>query len=277
MANETIYGCVDWTDGSIIFEQDACEYPACIIWTGEHAGQVAVTIDNDYCDDIYYGCVDWITGKFEVIVPIACCPPTCPVGLKFEFDNITECFPVLGPLLPDCGLPLKGIRILNPEFYANCEEYCTDDEEPCQNNIYYVILRCSSGPIEVQLNTVSGCIGGRCVGNNTFFYTDSAVASVAGTSNPNELTVGNSCNLDGIAFGADKCDINCIEVTIALAGHGGSVVLTDLQCTMWSATITYEIGDKVAVSGTWDTAWICTSENTNQQPPNATYWDEIVP
>lgn len=74
MANETIYGCVDWSDGKVTFSQDTCEYLACIIWTGVHAGQVAVTIETDYCDDTYYGCVDWSNdGKFQVSIPTFCC------------------------------------------------------------------------------------------------------------------------------------------------------------------------------------------------------------
>ena len=75
--DETIFGCVDFSDGSITFEQLGCEYPACMIWEGNHAGQVAVTIDNDDCNDIYYGCIDWSTGKFEVVVPDDCCCKDC--------------------------------------------------------------------------------------------------------------------------------------------------------------------------------------------------------
>ena len=85
MANETLYGCVDWATGKVQFSQtdgnvecqycssDSCIWLGCIEWDGVHAGQVAVTIDNDNCDDTYYGCVDWSTGEFEVSVPDNCC------------------------------------------------------------------------------------------------------------------------------------------------------------------------------------------------------------
>ncbi len=76
MANETIYGCVDWDDeGKVKFYQNdgCCEYIGCIEWTGIHAGQVAVTINTTECSDVYYACIDWVSGKFQVIVPDNCC------------------------------------------------------------------------------------------------------------------------------------------------------------------------------------------------------------
>ncbi|HUW18368.1 MAG TPA: hypothetical protein VMW16_03620 [Sedimentisphaerales bacterium] len=98
MANETIYGCVDWATGKIKFAQDACYYYGCIIWEGVHAGQVAVTIDMPNCDDTYYGCVNWATGKFQVVVPDNCCEyPPCeycvdtPSQVTITFTGLTEC------------------------------------------------------------------------------------------------------------------------------------------------------------------------------------------
>ncbi len=79
MANVTIEGCVIYIDGSIMFKQDGpgeddCTYYGCIIWTGVHAGQVAITVETELCDDIYYGCVDWDDGgKFKVDIPGDCC------------------------------------------------------------------------------------------------------------------------------------------------------------------------------------------------------------
>ncbi len=76
MANETIYGCVDWDDGGKVkFVQNSgcCHYSACVEWTGVHAGQVKIIIDTTNCSDTYYACVDWTTGKFQAEVPDNCC------------------------------------------------------------------------------------------------------------------------------------------------------------------------------------------------------------
>jgi len=86
MANETLYGCVTWPGGVVSFDQyPDCTYNGCIEWTGIHAGQVAVTVSTDECDDIYYGCVDWSTGKFEVSVPEDCCT-------HISYKGCTQCF-----------------------------------------------------------------------------------------------------------------------------------------------------------------------------------------
>lgn len=73
MANETITGCVK-EDGSIEFFQDPdCIYSGCLVKSGVHAEQVAVTVNMAVCDDTYYGCVDKATGEFQVSVPEECC------------------------------------------------------------------------------------------------------------------------------------------------------------------------------------------------------------
>lgn len=73
MANQTLIGCVNFATGQVIFDQGICEYAGCMIWSGTHAGQVAVTIGVGGCDDIYYGCVNFASGTFSVIVPAECC------------------------------------------------------------------------------------------------------------------------------------------------------------------------------------------------------------
>jgi len=100
MADETLYGCVDFTTGVITFTQDPdCEYPACVIWDGVHAGQMAVTVDTDNCDDTYYGYWDSVTGKFQVSIPDECCSSQCewcdgyttPSSIKVSLDA-TPCY-----------------------------------------------------------------------------------------------------------------------------------------------------------------------------------------
>ena len=112
MANKTIYGCVE-ADRTITFEQDGCEYPACIIRDpeDEHFNMVAVTIDTGCCDDIYYGCVNWPSGKFGVSVPDNCCPSTeycdniCTTCDTCHLDNITITF---SGIISGCSFPCRA-------------------------------------------------------------------------------------------------------------------------------------------------------------------------
>jgi hypothetical protein len=74
MANQTIYGC--YSAGSIVFEGQACDsgdYTGCYVSSGEHAGQIAVTVSEVNCDDTYYACFDSGTGKFNLSIPDDCC------------------------------------------------------------------------------------------------------------------------------------------------------------------------------------------------------------
>lgn len=76
MANKTIYGCRNKITGVITFEGEACDsgnYVGCRVKSGIHAGQIAVTILEPYCDDIYYGCRNKTTGKFQLVIPDICC------------------------------------------------------------------------------------------------------------------------------------------------------------------------------------------------------------
>jgi len=92
MASETIYGCVNWTNGVITYTQDDCRYNGCVQWSGEHAGMIQIKVDTETCDDTYYGCIDWSTGKFEVTVPDDCCDenpdsPNCPCPLCSSYGK----------------------------------------------------------------------------------------------------------------------------------------------------------------------------------------------
>jgi hypothetical protein len=74
----TVYGCVAFPAGTITFENlETClAQSACIVFTGDHAGQVALTLsgaDDPACNDTFYGCVNFTTGKFQVEIPTDCC------------------------------------------------------------------------------------------------------------------------------------------------------------------------------------------------------------
>lgn len=77
----TICGHFDRATGVRIFPGAACDsgnYCGEFIRSGVHAGQIAVSIVEANCDDIYYGCIDRATGKFSVTIPDDCCKLPCP-------------------------------------------------------------------------------------------------------------------------------------------------------------------------------------------------------
>lgn len=97
----TLTGCVDFVTGKIIFEDDICQWQACMIFSGIHAGQVALTPNISVCPDTYYGCVDFQTRTFSIVVPESCCAvhcDTCSLGttpatitIKFSGIEQTDC------------------------------------------------------------------------------------------------------------------------------------------------------------------------------------------
>jgi hypothetical protein len=105
MANQTIYGC--YSAGSIVFEGEACDsgdYTGCYVSSGEHAGQIAVTVSEDNCDDTYYACFDSGTGQFNLEIPDDCCgygygsscsscptPSQTPLVISVSFSGIEIC------------------------------------------------------------------------------------------------------------------------------------------------------------------------------------------
>lgn len=70
----TLTGCVDFPSGEVSIDDNVCHWKGCMIFSGIHAGQVALSPGTAKCPDTYYGCVDFATGTFEVIVPESCCP-----------------------------------------------------------------------------------------------------------------------------------------------------------------------------------------------------------
>ena len=61
-----------------------------------------------------------------------------------------------------------------------------------------------------------------------------------------------------------------------VGGSNAGVINYDLeQATAWSSTTTYAIGN--AVIGTDNNIYACSAPNTNQAPPNASYWTLLGP
>jgi hypothetical protein len=88
MANKTIHGCVNRTTGEITFKYEACDtgdYKGCIVRSGDHAGQVAITFSEVNCEETtYYGCINRSTGEFDVLIPDNCCQEACTCSSKLR-------------------------------------------------------------------------------------------------------------------------------------------------------------------------------------------------
>lgn len=112
MANKKIYGCYNSSTGAITFAGEACDsgdYAGCFVTSGEHAGQIAVTVKEYSCDDIYYGCIDPTTGNFEVEIPDDCCAEFGEDCNYCESDSTPKYI----------GLEFVGVSI-----GTGCEEVC---------------------------------------------------------------------------------------------------------------------------------------------------------
>jgi hypothetical protein len=138
MANITINGCVNRATGEVIFEGAACDsgnYIGCIVRSGEHAGQVAIIVNEASCEDTYYGCIDRSTGQFKVEIPDNCCAVGCanctggtPYRVYLQLTGITICEPCFWAssnyyekynLLSD----LNSLHTLTQDSYAGAECY----------------------------------------------------------------------------------------------------------------------------------------------------------
>jgi hypothetical protein len=106
----TVYGCVTFPAGTITFEDSEGEpletclgQSACIVFTGDHAGQVALTLsgaDDEDCNDTFYSCWDPTTRKFKIEIPEGCCGP----GPICEYCNTDETPEIITIDFVDTGL-----------------------------------------------------------------------------------------------------------------------------------------------------------------------------
>lgn len=132
----TVYGHVVRGTGAIVFENlETClEQSACIVASGEHEGQVALTLsgatENEGCNDTFYGCLDATTGKFQITIPENCCmeyssydcgicfpPGQTPLYYTATFSGIQTC--------PGCA----SADVYNTTWYLVHKEtnYCIDE------------------------------------------------------------------------------------------------------------------------------------------------------
>ncbi|HAL45508.1 MAG: hypothetical protein A2Y12_08860 [Planctomycetes bacterium GWF2_42_9] len=188
MGTITITGCVKIVTenqhfNEIVFDDfpcggygdSSCSGPAdikprgCIITSGEHAGMVAISLNNPNCDDVYYGCLH-SDGTFKIEVPDDCCyaPGNCyacaatpyQIVLTFSGINFIECDPDIMrekyQLLFD---PNKVLVITQDLQFANnyCGWFCVPDPEYYCKKWLYPSYNCQGTPTEKeQLTMVVG-------------------------------------------------------------------------------------------------------------------------
>lgn len=259
MANKTIYGCVDWTTGQIKFEGEACDsgdYTGCINWTGAHAGQVAVIVNEVNCDDTYYGCVNWATGEFQLVIPDDCCE---------EYgDDCTYCTADETPLkitvtfsgLVDCAT--CHTIACNPYYSAK-----TSGVAAAINGNSFVLTQSGTNNCGWLL-TESGSYG------TVTYYTDGACTTGSTAKTLNELRIGvYRCQTGGSADGF-YCRINVFDtVNCALQWWGVFRHVGAFEdCKAYGS-----IADCIAVT---DVAGILTSSHCNVAADYACYGGTIT-
>lgn len=163
----TVYGCVNFSSGTavITFENlETClEQSSCIIFTGVHAGQIALTLsgaDDEDCNDTFYGCWNPTTSKFQIEIPEDCC--VCNV------DDIPSVITVIfsnmgyksGYGCPSCCIPDMMIYHLIKEVEPLCWRYIFGQESP------YIYNEITYYPTLSQIYWSTNWEDGTCPGNS---------------------------------------------------------------------------------------------------------------
>ncbi len=270
MADETITGCIDWSTNSVKFDQDSCTYTGCIIWSGVHAGQVAVTVVKPTCEDTYYADIDYSTGAWQLTLPDNCCVPgfnsdrgpfcgkcinDTPEWLTLYFSGSTPCS---GHTSDECGHGWYHALLQNCDFVGAWQQRWLIVDEGYEDDSY---IGWDGSVDQFILNIVAN----------------------------DDITPSHSRFL----FGRDSddaydCpDVICdthddVDQTGVLCGvpsprhcYGGTVKLWAHFGTAWAEGVSYAVDKVVYIGGV---SYICTAAHTSSlanQPPGAFWgtWD----
>lgn len=135
----TLTGCVNFTTGLVEIDDNVCHWTGCLVFSGTHSGQVALSPNTTKCPDTYYGCVAFPGGTFSVVVPESCCPCTegscCDCWGCSSESTPTE-MEITYQGIGICGGGLDG-SILNGTHILDLDETQCDcgDPETCEYNI----------------------------------------------------------------------------------------------------------------------------------------------
>jgi len=220
----TVYGCVN-ANSTITFENlETCLLQStCIVWTGEHAGQVALALSgatNAACNDTFYGCINFSTSKFQMEIPSDCCIPWCICQCSYA-NYCSHCFPLNKS--PQCvEVIFTGIKMCSDDSLSPlndihfCLVYTTPSEckraDDCSKEDEYISchwltrsriqgfciwhsVACSEEFIGSELIAILGTYAGcdDCASGSTYWYAsdpNDCIFSFSGLSKPEAILAG---------------------------------------------------------------------------------------
>lgn len=305
MANKTIYGCYNSSTGAVTFHKgnycnDICTYSGCFVSSGEHAGQIAVVIEEASCEDTYYACFDSETGNFVLEVPeeccpynymttvnaadIACCETSC--GYSYGYGCKMTCWPTWPTVPTRIIVKFTGIRCCNTGELAEINGcYCLSgpfwrwgDPDGLSWGKPIELDFCGAGgfwPIILGANNESADYPSLAIGNDHDTSYDLFYAKLPGWSE------------QGAELPCPPFSVENLITEGCIGGHyssrnrayGGVATVFDASETFlvdaWdSGGYSYVIGSVVCYQGTNYTCILAHTSSGDKVPTNTTYWTE---
>lgn len=257
-----------------------CDLPDCVsycatpIWSGEHAGMIALTItnanNNEACNDTFYGCLNFTTHQWEVAIPDDCCVVDCCafnyMFAKFSGISITSGCCTGNTFSPSlsgvanstyrlykaesCGWRLDfgtnvSVGRINYDDYENCTGESFDWITP--SFTITVFTNYAGADYNIQFAFL---YGGLFAGNIIDAVTCGGVAD--------------NLNTSPCGFGET-------------AGYGGTCELISDCSTSpaWAVGVYYYEGNVVQNGGQCYHCILAHTSSVSNEPPNATYWELI--
>jgi len=270
MANKTIYGCYNSSTGAVNFVMGnycySCPFTGCYVASGEHEGQIAVTVAKTDCNDTYYGCLNTSTGNFQLVVPEEC----CPIGIMTDYVGEYCGWPV-GKVPRYVIVKITGVR------------YCYDDELAPFNGCYCPRWFYGVGVWEDDLQRVN---------NLCNVYTELGLKINEIESGDYQITIrelsfefnywfmyeGNGqfhCP-DTYANEIQKENCNCPGYTVGYGGYitffSANEYMSDIES--WVIEMDYVFGNVVRYANKIYSCILAHTSNIGNAPPNQTYWIE---
>jgi len=263
----TVYGCVNVPDGMITFDLSAGVFnclaqSACIVVSGVHEGQVALTLSDGFqaeCNDTFYGCVNKTTGKFQILIPDECCIYSCP-----------ECYPEETPPRY-ITIVFSGVRDCSDDSFFSWNGLHILQQYPAHGICRWYKI---TGSIEIYLDLFSDFDGLFRINvwhrteYYTYFYYDSEETCTESGLHSNAWDIGN-------------CGGTPEPPEMEVQGYGGkaqwevgALLCTDIL-SGWVIDHSYSIGDKVQLVGDCYYCILAHTSDAINSPPNATYWTEF--
>ena len=211
---------------------------------------------------------------------VTCCAP--PGGWS-DFD--VGCF-IDGSGVPTCGSnpdldewpPFGGpgktpaIYTITIDGYILCDPPL-NSPAPDINGVWHLPIENCSWPLGEACWVLHTTIGGINVTFDLQLCNSFTFIPTINISAPGETLfyrdIVQHCNI--VADNVSNFFVGC-GIPGSRSGGGGVISWRPGQIAEWDNSTAYVIGDKVAHEAVF---YICTADHTNQEPPNAGYWDVI--